>query len=67
MSDPKKSLLRYARLPHHYGYSRKYMRGGKVTYSLALVGKVVGEDEDDLLNKEFVMCVLSNDLIMSIK
>ena len=43
------------------------MRGGKVTYSLALVGKVVGEDEDDLLNKEFVMCVLSNDLIMSIK
>ena len=47
MSDPDKSLLRYARLPHHYGYSRKYMRGGKVTYFLTLVGKVIGEDLDD--------------------
>ena len=43
----KFSTLRYARLPHHYGYSRKYMRGGKVTYFLTLVGKVIGEDLDD--------------------
>ena len=43
------------------------MRGGKVNNFLALVGKVVGEDEDDLLKKDIVMCVLSNDLIMSIQ
>ena len=43
------------------------MRGGKVAYFLAQVGKVVGEDENDLLKKDLVMCVLSNDLIMSIK
>ena len=43
------------------------MRGGKVTYFLALVGNVIGDDEDDQLKKDIVMCVLSNDLIISIQ
>ena len=43
------------------------MRGGKVAYFLAQVGKVVEEDENDLQNKDLVMSVLSIDLIMSIQ
>jgi len=45
------SRFRYARLPHHYGYSRRYMRGGKVG----------GEDEAEWLVKDISTCVLSAD------
>jgi len=45
------SRFRYARLPHHYGYSRRYMRGGKVG----------GEDEAEWLVKDISTCVLSGD------
>ena len=42
---------------------------GKHTYQNAhcAVAKSVGEDEDDLLKKDIVMCVLPNDLIISIQ